>query len=79
MLKRHLSYSLDPLKVGYIGDYIRDYYTTIGLIKGDTRSLDYSSFVYGLGFSVQFRVYLYVSVCTSFSLSLSLSVWRKVW
>ena len=26
MLKRHLSYSLNSLKGGYIGDYIGDYY-----------------------------------------------------
>ena len=32
--------NLNSLKGGYIGDYIRDYY---GVIKGDTRSLDYSS------------------------------------
>ena len=31
-----MSYSLNSLKGGYIGDYI-------GVIKGDTRSLDYSS------------------------------------
>ena len=36
-----MSYSLNSLKGGYIGGYIR---TTIGLIKGDTRSLDYSSY-----------------------------------
>ena len=29
------------LKGGYMGDYIG---TTIGVIKGDTRSLDYSSY-----------------------------------
>ena len=40
----HTSYSLNSLKGGYIGDYIG---TTIRDIKGDTRSLDYSS--YGLG------------------------------
>ena len=40
----HTSYSLSSLKGGYIGDYIG---TTIRDIKGDTRSLDYSS--YGLG------------------------------
>ena len=36
----HVSYSLNSLKGVYIGDYIG---TTIGVIKGDTRSLDYSS------------------------------------
>ena len=41
----HMSYSLNSLKGGYIGDYIGDYYR---VIKGDTRSLDYSS--YDLGF-----------------------------
>ena len=39
-LRGQVSYSLNSLKGGYIGDYIG---TTIGLIKGDTRSLDYSS------------------------------------
>ena len=34
------SYSLNSLKGGYIGEYIG---TMIGGIKGDTRSLDYSS------------------------------------
>ena len=34
-----MSYSLNSLKGGYIGDYIG---TTMGVIKGDTRSLDYS-------------------------------------
>ena len=33
-----MSYSLNSLKGGYIGEYI------IGVIKGDTRSLHYSSF-----------------------------------
>ena len=36
-----MSYSLNSLKGGYIGNG-----TTIGVIKGDTRSLDYSSYVY---------------------------------
>ena len=36
-----MSYSLNSLKVGYIGDCIGD---TIGLIKEDTRSLDCSSY-----------------------------------
>ena len=35
-----MSYSLNSLKGGYIGDYIG---TTIGVIKGDTRSLDTGS------------------------------------
>ena len=35
-----LSYSLNSLKGGYIGDYIGDYYR---VIKGDTRSLDNGS------------------------------------
>ena len=35
-----MSYSLNSLKGGYIGDCIGDYYRGI---KGDTRSLDYSS------------------------------------
>ena len=39
----HMSYSLNSLKGGYIGDCIG---TTIGVIKGDTRSLDYSSDIY---------------------------------
>ena len=38
----HMSYSLNSLKGGYIGDYIEDYYR---VIKGDTKSLDYSSYV----------------------------------
>ena len=33
--------SLNPLKEGYIGDYVG---TTIRVIKGDTRSLDYGSY-----------------------------------
>ena len=36
-----MSYSLNSLKGGYIGDYIG---ATIGVINGDTRSLDYSSY-----------------------------------
>ena len=38
-----MSYSLSSLKGVYTGDYI---VTTIGDIKGDTRSLNYSSFIY---------------------------------
>ena len=33
----YMSYSLNSLKGAYIGDYI-------GVIRGDTRSLDYSSY-----------------------------------
>ena len=36
-----MSYSLYSLKRGYIGDYMG---TTMGVIKGDTRSLDCSSY-----------------------------------
>ena len=36
----HVSYSLNSLKVSYIGDYIG---TSFGDIEGDTRSLDYSA------------------------------------
>ena len=39
-----MSYSLNSLKGGYIGDYIGFIKTTIGFIKGDTRSLDSSSY-----------------------------------
>ena len=39
-METHMSHSLNSLKGGYIRDYIG---TTIGVIKGDTRSLDYSS------------------------------------
>ena len=35
-----MSHNLNSLMGGYIGDYIG---STIGLVKGDTRSLDYSS------------------------------------
>ena len=35
-----MGYSLNSLNRGYIGEYIGDYY---GVIKGDTRSLDYGS------------------------------------
>ena len=41
-----MSYSLNSLKGGYIGEYI---YRGLGVTKGDTRSLDYSSY----GFRVQ--------------------------
>ena len=37
-----MSYSLNSLKGGYIGHYIG---ITLGDIKGDTRSLDYSSYI----------------------------------
>ena len=43
----NLGYSLNSLKGGYIGDDI--YGTTIGVIKGYTRSLDNGS--YGRGFN----------------------------
>ena len=36
-----MSYSLNSFKGINIGDYIG---TTIGVVKGDTRSLDYSSY-----------------------------------
>ena len=36
-----MSHSLNSLMGDYIGDYIGDYYR---VIKGDTRSLDYSSY-----------------------------------
>ena len=39
MFVQHVYYSLNSSKGGYIGDYIGDYYR---VIKGDTRSLDYS-------------------------------------
>ena len=41
---RHMSHSLNSLKGGYIGDYIGSYYR---VIKGDTRNLDYSSYMVG--------------------------------
>ena len=37
-----MRYSLNSFKAGYIGDFFSG--TTIGVIKGDTRSLDYSSY-----------------------------------
>ena len=37
----YMSYSLNSLKGGYIGDYIG---TTIGVIKKDTRNLDNGSY-----------------------------------
>ena len=40
-MKGNMSYSLNSLKGGYIGDYMGD-------IKGDTRSLDYGSYDGGL-------------------------------
>ena len=40
-----MSYSLNSLKGGYIGDYIG---STIGVIKGDTMSLDYCSCEYSI-------------------------------
>ena len=41
----YMSHSLNSLKGVYIGII---YGTTIGVIKGDTRSLDYSSYLYAL-------------------------------
>ena len=38
--QKHVSYSPNSLKGGYIGEI---YGTIIGVIKGDTRSLDYGS------------------------------------
>ena len=38
-----VSPSLNSLKGGYIGDYIGDY-NSIGVIKGDTRNLDYNPY-----------------------------------
>ena len=35
-----MSYSLNSLQAGYVGDYLGDYY---GDIKGDTRSLEHGS------------------------------------
>ena len=40
-LHRYMSFSLNSFCGGYIGDCIGDYYR---VIKGDTRSLDYSSY-----------------------------------
>ena len=40
-----MSHSLNSFKGGNIGGYIG---TTIGVIKGDTRSLDYSSYRFRL-------------------------------
>ena len=37
-----MSYSLNSLKGVYMGDYMG---TTIGVIKGETRSLDSSSYI----------------------------------
>ena len=48
-----MSCNLNSLKGGYIRDYIGDYY--IGVIKGDTRSLDSSSYMVW-GFRVRVRV-----------------------
>ena len=41
-----MSHCLNSLKGDYIGDYIGN---TIGVIKEDTRSLDYSSYTSGKG------------------------------
>ena len=46
-----MSYSLQSLQGGYIGDYIEE--STIGVTKGNTGSLDYSWYrVLGLEFMV---------------------------
>ena len=37
-----MSYSLNSLRGSYIGFYI---WTTLGAMKGDTRSLDYDSYL----------------------------------
>ena len=37
----HMNHSLNSSKGAYLGDYIG---TTTGVIKGDTRSLDYNSY-----------------------------------
>ena len=42
----YMSYGLNSLKGDYIGDDIGNYYR--GVIKGDTRSLDYSSYNPGI-------------------------------
>ena len=39
VISTRMSYSQNSFKGGFLGDYIG---TSIGLIKGDTRSLDYS-------------------------------------
>ena len=41
-----MSHSLNSLRWGYTGDYIRDYY---GAMKGDTRSVDYRSYIVSHG------------------------------
>ena len=46
MLRLYMSHGLNSFKGGYIGDYIG---TTIGDINGDTKSLDYSSYMFSLG------------------------------
>ena len=38
-----MSYSLNSFKGGYVGDYLGE--RIVGVIKGDARSLDYSSYV----------------------------------
>ena len=45
----HVSHSLNSLKGGYIGDYIG---TTIGVIKGDTRSFFFFKIMAHVGFFV---------------------------
>ena len=39
-----MSYSLNSLQGAYMGEFFSG--TLIGLTKGDTRSLDYSSYIY---------------------------------
>ena len=38
----HMNHSLNSFKGGYIRDHIGD---SLGVIRGDTRSLDYSSYM----------------------------------
>ena len=40
----HMNYNLNSLKVGYMGDYVGDYYRAY---NGDTWSLDYGSYELG--------------------------------
>ena len=55
-----MSYSLNSLKGGYIGDYIGDYYR---VIKGGTRSLEYSSYGTKYGFcSIVVSLMVWVSI-----------------
>ena len=47
-----MGHNLKSLKGGYIGDYVGG--ITIWDIKGDTRSLDYSSYGYMVNYRVSF-------------------------